>query len=105
MIDDINSRITRYLMYKGREAIRAEEKDGLINDAIEGLQKQIPKKPIEETADITRHINMGDKPHKWKRFKQKYYACPVCKELVFDFEKYCHSCGQAISWKGVEDNE
>lgn len=103
MIDDINSRITRYLIYKGREAISGEEKDRLIDDAVKGLQKQMPKKPIEEIADITRHINMGNKPHKWKKFKQKYYVCPVCKEPILDYEKYCYECGQAIDWNEEEE--
>lgn len=60
--------------------------------AIEALEKQLPKKPIE--------------------YEDKYYACPICGNvLMYKWEKYptvltdrknglpcCLSCLQAIDW-------
>ena len=56
--------------------------------AIEALEKQIPKKPIEKWT--------GDE---W------VIKCPVCGKYVFDVSEYewarqfCGGCGQAIDWE------
>ena len=64
-----------------------------LEEAIEALEKQIPKKPI---------INLWD----------KWIECPVCNEVLSDDEglplgdgidiDYCWSCGQAIDWRDTE---
>lgn len=61
--------------------------------AIEALEKQIPKKPI----NVEKH----------------YYECPCCKRdlgisvddiFVYDEPKpqYCNDCGQALNWGDTE---
>ena len=64
--------------------------------AINALEKQIPKKPIE--------------------YEDKFYACPVCKSpVMYKWEKYntelmeksnglpvCLNCLQAIDWSDEE---
>lgn len=52
--------------------------------AIEALEKQIPKKPINKENNYQRNIGL----------------CPCCKEIIDDWEdyKYCSECGQAIDW-------
>lgn len=61
--------------------------------AIDAMEKQIPKKP--------------------KEYEDKYYACPVCGNvLLHKWEKYpekltdkndglpyCLGCGQALDWR------
>ena len=63
--------------------------------AIDAMEKQIPKKP--------------------KEYEDKYYACPVCGNvLLHKWEKYpekltdkndglpyCLGCGQALDWREV----
>lgn len=63
-----------------------------IETAIEALEKQIPKKPVE--------------------YEDKYYGCPICgNALMRKWEKYptvlmpksnglpyCLCCGQALDW-------
>ena len=65
--------------------------------SIESLEKQIPKIPIE--------------------YEDKFYACPVCDNIVLDkWEKYptklmdksnglpyCLGCGQRLNWR--DDDE
>lgn len=64
-----------------------------LNMAIEALEKQIPKKPIN--------------------FEKHYYECPCCKQDlgvsdddIFVYEnpikKYCSNCGQALGWSDIE---
>lgn len=61
--------------------------------AIEALEKQIPKKPI----NVEKH----------------YYECPCCKQdlgvsdddiFVYQnpIKKYCDNCGQALDWGYTE---
>ena len=61
--------------------------------AIEALEKQVPKKPIDVCTPV---VTWG--------------LCPICKgELnklgnqpnrVFESTKYCPDCGQALDWSG-----
>ena len=46
--------------------------------AIVALKKQIPKKVIERIGEMA--------------------SCAACGSTVFDIEKYCPHCGQAIDW-------
>ena len=54
--------------------------------AIEALEKQVPKKPLNITAE-----HDGD-----------YGECPCCGMPVNDFSEIniCGSCGQALDWRG-----
>lgn len=60
--------------------------------AIEALEKQIPRKPVEQGDGIN-------------------YNCPACGRYVGYFDamawempKYCDACGQAIDWSSGEDD-
>ena len=73
--------------------------EGLIEDvfssktlkaAIQSLEKQMPKKPIEN----------GLLPN--NRYK---YLCPTCNRLYWDKEflsDYCSSCGQKFDLTGID---
>lgn len=59
--------------------------------AVEALEKQIPRKPVEQGDGIT-------------------YNCPACGRYVGYFDamawetpKYCGECGQALDWSGEDD--
>ena len=52
--------------------------------AIEALDKQIPKKPIEKFA-FSDDIGAG--------------LCPFCNEGVNEEMNFCSYCGQAIDWE------
>ena len=52
--------------------------------AIEALDKQIPKKPIEPFA-FSDDIRAG--------------LCPFCNEGVNEEMNFCSYCGQAIDWE------
>ena len=61
--------------------------------AIEALEKQIPRKPIEDTANLTDF---------------KIFHCPICNKRIVSRldgewiagrpQKYCDNCGQALDW-------
>ena len=56
-----------------------------IDEAIEALNKQIPKKP---------------------ELKGEYYVCPVCgvyQEISEGNPPYCINCGQRLLWEVEED--
>lgn len=53
----------------------------------EALEKQIPKKPIEDTVNLTDF---------------KTFHCPICKWMVGRPQKYCDDCGQALDWSEVK---
>lgn len=56
--------------------------------AISALEKQVPKKRIQEL----------------RASENDYYDCPSCGGYLFSEykQKYCHHCGQKICWS---DNE
>lgn len=69
-----------------------EIKRGLLalDKVIEALEKQTPRKPVEQDDGIT-------------------YNCPACSRYVgyidamaWEMPKYCVECGQALEWSGVE---
>ena len=65
--------------------------------AIEALEKQIPKKP--QYVD-TRFRHHGRKISDGSSL-DKCYKCPNCNSHifhVFDSEKCCKYCGQALDW-------
>lgn len=55
--------------------------------AIEALEKQIPKKPVNNYED-------------------KWFECPVCGLVVGTYysigEKHHCKCGQRLNWEGIE---
>lgn len=61
--------------------------------ALNALDKQIPKKPIEDTANLTDF---------------KTFHCPTCNKKIVSRldgewiagrpQKYCDDCGQALDW-------
>ena len=61
-----------------------------IDEAIEAVGKQIPKKP-EPKKDAS----------------GEYYVCPICgvyQEYLTDGKPpYCVNCGQALDWQEVEE--
>ena len=58
-----------------------------IDLAIEALDKQIPKKPIEKFA-FSDDIGAG--------------LCPFCNEGVNEEMNFCSYCGQALDWEVSE---
>lgn len=63
-----------------------EENIGLVNAAIQALEKQIPKKPIKSEKQVIRYVTT--------------YCCPTCK-LGFTgtgVAKWCYHCGQKLDW-------
>lgn len=69
--------------------------------AIEALEKQIPKKP--QYVD-TRFRHHGRKISDGSSL-DKCYKCPNCNSHifhVFNTEKCCQYCGQALDWSDTE---
>ena len=58
------------------------------NIAIEALEKQIPKEPLnrEDKSEIS------------------YGYCPCCNNIIDNWNdiRYCGECGQAINWEETE---
>ena len=52
--------------------------------AIEALEKQIPKKPLNKTSALSGY----------------YGNCPCCNTILCDFANYnyCDECGQKLDW-------
>lgn len=68
--------------------------------AIESLEKQIPKTPAYVD---TRFRNHGRRISDGSSLA-KCYKCPNCGTHifhVFDDEKFCESCGQALDWSNT----
>lgn len=56
-----------------------------LNVAIEALEKQIPKKPLNQSDEYDR----------------TYGNCPCCGEMVVDYPddfRVCSNCGQRLDW-------
>ena len=49
--------------------------------AIEALEKQLPKKPIEHCAKFA-----------------AFYECPSCGDVDVYGQKNCDNCGQGLDW-------
>ena len=57
--------------------------------AIEALEKQIPKKPLNQSDEYDR----------------TYGNCPCCGEMVVDYPddfRVCSNCGQRLDWRVEE---
>ena len=68
-----------------------------IGTAIEALEKQIPKKPIQGTK--YKWIDTVRERGRYRNVEKYSYrkACPICKKNVLT-TNYCENCGQAIDW-------
>ena len=84
---------------------------GTMQDAVEALEKQIPKKP--DKANITMQV-LNSETEDWKSVQEDCYECPVCRGFlgyVADCEdedlrcNYCTICGQAIDWEGYDEDD
>lgn len=64
---------------------------GLYNTAIEALEKQLPKKPIEVNDAYTPKIG-----------EFRVAKCPNCGKEVSDRFDVCFECKQNLDWNGVE---
>ena len=66
---------------------------------LEALNKQIPKKPTyvdTRFRNLGRHVGDGVS-------LDTCYKCPTCWSHIFhvwDSERYCVHCGQALDWEG-----
>ena len=60
------------------------------NKAVEALEKQIPKKPYEETI-ATEDGYLAKK-------RSFFYWCPNCFYHLNENQNYCDDCGQALDW-------
>ena len=77
-IERINEHIAIH-RYNEPQAIRIAE---ALQMAIDALEKQIPRKPIEPEA--------------------LSYKCPICKNYVGDYSVYCTVCGYKLDWSEDE---
>lgn len=64
------------------------------NEVKSALEKQIPKKPYEETI-ATEEGYMTKK-------RSFFYCCPNCFYHLNENQKYCDDCGQALDWSDTE---
>lgn len=63
--------------------------------AAEAINKQIPKKPIEEWTNSPFSEDRG--------CKFLHLMCPNCKKMeVCKMEYFCPRCGQALDWSDVK---
>ena len=54
--------------------------------AIEALEKQVPKKPIDNN-------------------EREWFECPTCGRVIVTYyagERHHCKCGQALNWEGIE---
>ena len=92
-------------LYEEGHTLSAETKDA-IEVAIEALEKQIPKKPVEGYvfAEWLRKRLMEKQPY---RANARGSCCPSCGKHIGDCEMilkkknghpFCQWCGQRIDW-------
>ena len=67
---------------------RLSEKFAALNVALEAIDKQIPKQPIEKSPWV--------------------YHCPNCdsqkiEDVFIERFRYCRDCGQALDWSDNDD--
>lgn len=62
------------------------EDDYKANDmAIQALEKQIPKKPLQKSYMVKDAV-----------------VCPICEFVVLKADNYCSHCGQHLDWSDKE---
>ena len=80
-----------------------EAPTGAISEAISALEKQIPKKPIEEEKQYSEDYGFNSD-----------ILCPVCNNYIGyyteamckpEYMQYCNECGQRIDndWSGEDE--
>lgn len=86
-IEQLESLIINSQYFHDEEGDIWEKDIEALNMAIEALEKQIPKKPIDKTKST-----------------DDYGYCPNCKTIIDDYSdfKFCSTCGQAIDWSEEE---
>ena len=53
--------------------------------AIQALEKQIPKKPLQKSYMVKGAV-----------------VCPICEFVVLKADGYCSHCGQHLDWSDAE---
>lgn len=67
-----------------RENNSEQKVKDLMDLAVKALEKQIPKKPLEQQLNVNDDL-IG--------------LCPICKEMwVIKYKGYCANCGQKLDW-------
>ena len=61
-----------------------------IKMAIQALEKQVAKKPINDYVE--------DETHSGNRFKKQIKVCECGNIYLQKYQKYCNECGQRIDW-------
>ena len=62
------------------------ELNKIVSEAFKALDKQIPKKPIDNT-------------------EQEWFQCPTCGRVVvayYDGKRHHCECGQSLKWEDIE---
>ena len=81
-----------------------KEKIGSFDTAISALEKQIPKKPIDEFSAHAIYDNDGNY---LEQLDTTTFKCPICNRILASGEisitdcveiHYCDNCGQALDW-------
>lgn len=72
--------------------------------ALEALEKQIPKKPLD---DFSTHAIYDNDGNYLDQIDTRTFKCPICNHILARGEiettdcaeiHYCDNCGQAIDW-------
>lgn len=67
----------------------------ILNISIQALKKQIPKKPIDVCTPV---VKWGVCPN----CKGELNKLSIGKNRVFENQKYCIDCGQALDWSDTD---
>ena len=59
-----------------------------LQDAVESMERRIPKKPVEVNSYRT----------------VAYYKCQTCGSILSIGKSFCCNCGQELDWSGKIDN-
>ena len=70
-----------------------EEYVEALQKAVEAIEKQIPKEPIERIA--TQPVKIGNG---FFGKGVKVHTCPHCKGLIARVHECCYHCGQKLDW-------
>lgn len=87
-IEYLNNHYMKHIKYLSASAEEVDKHNEVMDLAIEALEKQIPKNPV----------NYDSVPHS---------RCPACNNAVKVFEDtheyhYCLYCGQCLDWSDEE---
>lgn len=69
-----------------------------IKNAIDAIDKQIPKKTIANKVKAEK-VKVGNV---WWGKGTTIHKCPICDEYAGRTSKYCNQCGQALDWSDTE---